>query len=198
MPALVAQTHAADGSDSGGEPKEKKKIVLPLFGKRGSFRFSSSAASASSKIALRKTTSDSRQSDDEPPEEEELESAEFQLESITEAVVRPATVNTISQASTVEHETKTTLPDCSTEQSTASSPIESTPSTGVDAAEDPVALEATKKKRSRQRQRGVGLRANVDYDEPPELVSSEKYSTWVPPQNQSGDGSTLLNDKYGY
>ena len=26
----------------------------------------------------------------------------------------------------------------------------------------------------------------------------DKYSTWLPPKNQSGDGRTNLNDKYGY
>lgn len=26
----------------------------------------------------------------------------------------------------------------------------------------------------------------------------DNYSTWVPPQNQSGDGKTSLNEKYGY
>ncbi|XP_072758527.1 kanadaptin [Anoplolepis gracilipes] len=29
-------------------------------------------------------------------------------------------------------------------------------------------------------------------------VHSEDYSTWIPPQGQSGDGRTSLNDKYGY
>jgi len=27
---------------------------------------------------------------------------------------------------------------------------------------------------------------------------SDDYSMWLPPQNQSGDGRTNLNDKYGY
>lgn len=29
-------------------------------------------------------------------------------------------------------------------------------------------------------------------------VSDPKYATWLPPANQSGDGRTSLNDKYGY
>ncbi|KAL3310858.1 hypothetical protein Ciccas_010569 [Cichlidogyrus casuarinus] len=30
------------------------------------------------------------------------------------------------------------------------------------------------------------------------LAMDENYATWLPPQNQSGDGTTSLNDKYGY
>jgi len=26
----------------------------------------------------------------------------------------------------------------------------------------------------------------------------ERYTAWMPPKNQSGDGRTSLNDKYGY
>lgn len=29
-------------------------------------------------------------------------------------------------------------------------------------------------------------------------VHSDDYSTWLPPQDQTGDGKTSLNDKYGY
>ncbi|XP_004524183.1 kanadaptin [Ceratitis capitata] len=57
--------------------------------------------------------------------------------------------------------------------------------------------ENTRKKR-RQRQRQRQKRQEIDIDELEEQESSEKYAKWVPPPNQSGDGYTELNDKYGY
>merc|ERR1712038_2098823 len=35
---------------------------------------------------------------------------------------------------------------------------------------------------------------------PYEVMSEqdERYTSWIPPKNQSGDGRTSLNDKYGY
>lgn len=38
-----------------------------------------------------------------------------------------------------------------------------------------------------------GIKRHYDQDE-----YSDDYSTWLPPQNQTGDGRTNLNDKYGY
>lgn len=64
--------------------------------------------------------------------------------------------------------------------------------------DDEKQLEKQKKRRNRMRIRGERGRENVDFDDSGELVDNEKYSTWVPPENQSGDGSTTLNDKYGY
>ena len=53
-----------------------------------------------------------------------------------------------------------------------------------------------KKKRPRKREEiKIGDEEKVvgEYD-----VSDPKYATWIPPTNQSGDGRTSLNDKYGY
>ncbi|XP_067632230.1 kanadaptin [Eurosta solidaginis] len=54
------------------------------------------------------------------------------------------------------------------------------------------------RKKRRQRQRLRQKRQGIDLDELEEHESSEKYAKWVPPPNQSGDGYTELNKKYGY
>ncbi|XP_054725866.1 kanadaptin [Anastrepha obliqua] len=58
-------------------------------------------------------------------------------------------------------------------------------------------MESARKKR-RQRQRQRQKRQDADMNELEEHESSEKYAKWVPPSNQSGDGYTELNAKYGY
>jgi hypothetical protein len=37
------------------------------------------------------------------------------------------------------------------------------------------------------------MQQKTDYD-----PSDPKYSVWMPPEDQKGDGRTKLNDKYGY
>lgn len=50
-----------------------------------------------------------------------------------------------------------------------------------------------KKQKDRKSEKSKGIKKHYDQD-----VHSDDYSTWLPPQNQTGDGRTSLNDKYGY
>ncbi|CAO1432404.1 unnamed protein product [Diamesa tonsa] len=60
---------------------------------------------------------------------------------------------------------------------------------------DPESTSASKKRKNRIR---IRYRENVDIDDAEEAKQEEKVSKWIPPENQTGDGSTHLNDKYGY
>lgn len=61
-----------------------------------------------------------------------------------------------------------------------------------------MAMEAAEKKKARQRIRiRKQVRDNVDMEETVEEIE-EKFTDWLPPTNQSGDGTTSLNDKLGY
>ncbi|XP_037730398.1 kanadaptin [Drosophila subpulchrella] len=95
-----------------------------------------------------------------------------------------------AEASTVPSDTvASTKPTESVEET--STPTDDTP--------DPGAEEAQRKRRQRQRQRNKQRQdVDMDLDELAEHDDSEKYAKWVPPTNQSGDGITHLNEKFGY
>ncbi|KAH8258273.1 hypothetical protein KR038_009070 [Drosophila bunnanda] len=81
----------------------------------------------------------------------------------------------------------------------AAEPVEVT-SHPADATPEPEAEDLLqKKRRQRQRQRNKQRQdVDMDLDELAEHEDSEKYAKWVPPTNQSGDGITHLNEKFGY
>lgn len=58
-------------------------------------------------------------------------------------------------------------------------------------------VQAKKKARQRIRNRKP-VRDNVDIEETEEETDKEKFSDWLPPSNQTGDGTTSLNEKLGY
>ena len=58
--------------------------------------------------------------------------------------------------------------------------------------------ETSKKRKNRIRIRGNRLRENIDMNDDDEYIDIAKVSTWVAPQDQTGDGNTRLNEKYGY
>lgn len=57
------------------------------------------------------------------------------------------------------------------------------------------AVAPDKKGKSRHRNK---IRHHIDIDDSGEDTSPQKFSSWMPPDNQTGDGMTQLNSKYGY
>lgn len=53
------------------------------------------------------------------------------------------------------------------------------------------------KNKNKNRQRNK-VRHQIDMDDTEEEAHPQKYSGWMPPENQTGDGVTALNSKYGY
>lgn len=54
---------------------------------------------------------------------------------------------------------------------------------------------SSNKNKNRQRNK---VRNQIDIDDTEEEANPQKYSGWIPPENQTGDGVTALNSKYGY
>lgn len=50
-----------------------------------------------------------------------------------------------------------------------------------------------KRRKDKKLEKSKIMKTQYDQD-----IHSKDYSTWIPPQDQSGDGRTSLNDKYGY
>lgn len=77
-------------------------------------------------------------------------------------------------------------------------PTPSKPSTEKNTKSDfePPATTNTKSKNKNRNRNKV--RQQIDIDDTEEDTSPQKYSGWIPPSDQKGDGITDLNSKYGY
>lgn len=189
----------------GPDPEDKpKKLNLPLFGKRGGpFKFGKSATATASKKSM-VTPAESSSNKDYKTDEEEIEEKE---EVVTNVKMDPIPSEEkrrkLSPSNSCEESIEAT--ESLSRENSNSNADEPTPSVDTaDRAADDKAAEvaaeaaAVKKRRNRIRIRGDRYRENVDIDDSIEHKDVAKYSTWVPPENQSGDGSTNLNQKYGY
>lgn len=169
--------------------EKPKKLNLPLFGKRGTFKFGNSAAAASAGVAkkivpveTKTVTSATLTSPTVVSNDKSYKSDEEEMEDHEE---KPKTE--IKNNKFI----KTTIHSNSNTINTAEETNEETEDNTMKDA-------AAKKRRNRIRIRGDRYRENVDIDDSIEHKDVAKYSTWVPPENQCGDGSTNLNQKYGY
>lgn len=185
-----------------------KKNVLPLFGKRGTFKFSSSTSSSGIKTntnlssSSKATTKIEHKSDEEEMEEEAVPISSddvITIEKETHKSPENSEKAGVSEHNICERIEESEKEDIRSIKRKHQAKIkEDKDEIYEDDDGKQIEKQLAKKRRNRIRIRGERGRENVDFDDSGELVDNEKYSTWVPPENQSGDGSTTLNDKYGY
>lgn len=191
------QLNASSGSDE----LAKKKPMLPLFGKRGQYKFSQTPAPSTAPATA---TKDIAKTETEyKSDEEEMEEDAEQLKAAKRLPASSSPKRT--EKPIVESPTKLKKEKSGKKQLKMQveepAPVQPNRIDGEvpeSTETDRLSSALAKKKRVRVRVRGERGRENVDFDDSGELVDTEKYSTWLPPENQSGDGSTTLNDKYGY
>ncbi|KAH8382704.1 hypothetical protein KR009_004873 [Drosophila setifemur] len=211
--ALPFATSSQTDKEANANTASKKQ--LPMIGKRNQFskfKVVKALPCTLSKSQTKAFASDEEEVEDEvdeeedepktekgreekeavPAENENLQESEAEVSKPTGAeteVLKPDDVKSTKVAPEVKAARSNTVD--SVEETNA--PIEESPG---EAAEDA----AQKKKRPRQRQRNNKQRQDIDMDleELEEHENSEKYAKWVPPTNQSGDGITHLNEKFGY
>lgn len=186
----------------------KKSQTLPLFGKRGTFKYSTVTMEPKSANPIQPTY-DNRSDEEEVEEMDDKEATEKDVLPVDDPKVsddeqtntRPSSVRLICSPPKQDEKPPDTVPEEAQDRIADPETVEdnrkSIVTNGRDSSSSISSSSTiTKKKRNRIRIRNDKGRENVDFDE--EMVDTEKYSTWVPPQGQSGDGSTNLNDKYGY
>lgn len=202
--------------------QDKKKIQLPLFGKKKTFGFDKLRQQVSSQKST--TLKDVENNKDKPVEEFDdddcdrkhvaqdvvqeklVESAPKETsitkspnaekscdEQINESTDEPVTERIDTEDQITENESATSKnstdhlkPDSNESLTKEKIVIQNSSGSG-----------ASTKNRSKQRNRNK-VRHQIDIDDTEEDISPQKYSGWVPPSNQSGDGMTDLNSKYGY
>lgn len=217
LPPLKMETVASDA------PQSKKN--LPLFGKKKTFGFDKLKQQVANKMPATSNESKVSQSDliEEFDEEEKVvdsKPAKPSTEAIEKAVPeQPLTIETqkvpskscvepikdsATETPTKEIKTKRQdikmkekspdLKDNSIQKASDDNEQLSGEASNIQHSSSSGAIN---KNKSKHRQRNK-VRHQIDIDDIEEDKSPQKYSGWMPPENQSGDGMTALNSKYGY
>lgn len=191
-----------------------------MIGKRNQFskfKVIKAVPSTQPKVKVNAFVSEGEEVEEEEEEEEEEKIAEKHEEPKPDAVTKPSknehtteiepTVapegdknNSIGETDAINKSNVKTA-DGETPEDTSSVKSSTQPQTTEQTTEEEDEATAQKKRRQRARQRAnKQQRQDVDMDmnELAEHEDDEKYAKWVPPTNQSGDGFTHLNDKFGY
>ncbi|XP_065371709.1 kanadaptin [Calliphora vicina] len=210
------QTTDITQSQEQGQTNVKKH--LPMIGKRNQFskfKIVKVEATTTSKVSKPATFFDSDEEDIEENEKrvekkckESYHSEEIVLNKDTINESKEITVEKVANAEKVKEKSANT-PDSESQPNKTLKTIDDDKcdeinEKNLEVSQDlsgtidnnPTDTGSSKKRRHRIRQRGK--RQEVDMDDDVEYESSDKYAKWVPPENQTGDGFTDLNKKFGY
>ncbi|XP_037952773.1 kanadaptin-like [Teleopsis dalmanni] len=217
--AFTACTSTQQTTNTVGKPKQ-----LPMIGKRNQFSkfkvikpITANVKSTVTKFDDNGVEIEEEEDEDEDEKEENNKIVESKSEDCTHKVsatqISPKHDDKDENAQSIDNNVKETVSTSTMNEKTANLTIltnknmkkpitegnEKTDSIPVVTNAIPVTeMPNEAKKRHRQKQRIRNKREEFDLDELEEHESSEKYAKWVPPENQTGDGFTELNKKYGY
>ncbi|XP_041107047.1 kanadaptin [Polyodon spathula] len=208
LPALDSGT----GSHSSGEPGKPKKMSLPLFGAmKGGSKFKLKTGTIGHLPPKRLDLPEQlfnmkelRPEVEEEDEEDDEESREPAAPEDTDIEMRPPSSHTTAEASGNNFPTKDAAgeevepdragKDKDIPEQQASPATAETATVPMESGSEKVPEVVQKKKKKAfgpSRPPAALLSTKYPEDDP-------DYCVWVPPKDQSGDGRTHLNEKYGY
>ncbi|XP_060042751.1 kanadaptin isoform X2 [Erinaceus europaeus] len=196
-PAEIPELKKTEGQTAGTENKAKK-LILPLFGAmKGGSKFKLKTGTVGKLPPKRPElppslmqTKDEPEVEEEEEEEEEEENEKKRVEArssrlqqeneLEEAVEEAGNMSQLSQA----------------EQNQDSHELDNTSTSQEEPSASENEYEKSKDELMKKKAPGPGKHTPTFSSKYPE--DDPDYCVWVPPEGQSGDGRTHLNDKYGY
>ncbi|XP_032764862.1 kanadaptin [Rattus rattus] len=214
-PAEIPELKKTELQTTNAENKTKK-LALPLFGAmKGGSKFKLKTGTVGKlppkrpelPPALMQMKDEPEVEEEEEEEEEEEKAKEEHEEGMEDGGVRPSQGPEPEQEAAVEHPGTPLEPSCSKETKSHEKHSHMEQSKGyqemgkiMPLREDPSAAPENECKKDRdelkKKKSGPGKFPPILSSKYPE--DDPDYCVWVPPEGQSGDGRTHLNDKYGY
>lgn len=166
-----------------------------MVGKRNQFKLFTVTKAVSTKTNVRKTekvlkSDEEEMEDDDDKADEENDNIKMETEKV-DVLPKAISRGDISDTNSTEPENETQIEKKEDSDENLEKPNISSESCSTE--EESI---VARKRRNRLRMRSK--RQEVDIDDLVEHETSDKYAKWIPPVNQTGDGLTSLNEKFGY